>query len=290
MIMLGPAPVALMATPGPMRQLEFVIELVGPRTAPAAAVEALLTRDWQGALGGPRVWAMTAADTHWEPVTPGRAGSYDSVALSYPFMDARGTLASASADALVKLAEGFANQIGRRAAPMPVPADVDGIVLGLAEAREALDVGYGLAVSFVRPVPEAELWRAFVALGLTLAPSGEFVWGSGSCLAVSPVEPPEQFALSGVQGGRQIGAVTLGFSVPRSPDPEASLSATLRVAIYLQQRFGGLFVDEDGNAVVPSEVQLGEYVREAAHSLERAGFRPGSAEALALFGYSSTSL
>jgi hypothetical protein len=160
---------------------------------------------------------------------------------------------------------------------------VDAIVHGLTEIREALDVGYGIAVAFGRPTTEEQLWKALVELGLTLNARGEFVWGTAETLAVSPTDQPDQFTLKGVQANRMMSAVTLGFSVPRSPSPSLSLEATLRVAERLREQFGGMLVDEDGSPVRPNAQQLSAYIAEAQASLERTGIHPGSIEALTLF-------
>lgn len=283
-VQLGPPPALPGEPTGPMRKVEFVIEIVGPRTLPAPAAEALLNADWQQVLGGPVCWAMAPQDSSWQRLVPGRANSYDSLALTYPLIGQRGALNSHAARNLMQLAENFASQVERRAIPLLAPEDVDQAVRDLAEIQSSLDVGCGIGLAFSRDQSEEDVWKALVGLGLTASPVGEFVWGHENLLSVSPTDMPQQFSLRGVQSGRKLSGISLGFSVPRSPAPQASLDAALRVAHHLQSSFGGFMVDENGETFVANAPQLSQMVNLAQSALEQTGFLPGSPEALVLFG------
>jgi hypothetical protein len=276
-------------TPGPVRKQQFVVELVGPRTAPAASVQALLQPQWTSTLGNPEVYVMAAADTHWRPLNPGdQSGAYDSIALAWDLISLQGELSAASAQHLWNLAENFANQIERRAMAMPVPADVEIHAKALRDINESLDVGVNfMVVAIGDDFVEEEIWKVAGALGLDYDPSGVFVWRtSGADLfEVSPAGSHDKFSLQQVQAGATHTGLGLGFSIPLSAEPVVALDGCIHAASVFAQRLRGGLLDEDykpctGEVIQQIKANLGQ----AVYALKQVGVEPGSTEALKLFG------
>ncbi len=241
------------AKPGPVHGAQFIIEIAGPKSALASQAHALMKPEWQEPLGNPEVWAMAPADQAWRPMNVADSGSYDSVALAWDLIHAKGELSGASAGVLLQTAEGFANSIGRRAFPFPAPEEIDRLVRSLLQAREAFDIGVEVFVQAPRAVSERDVWIACAALGFDLSGEGFFVWRTPNwedpLLTVAPVEEGRVFSLAQVQRGETHEALSLGFSVPRSPDPAAILEKAFAAAPELARRLGGLPYDDEGHAL-----------------------------------------
>src|SRR5579872_4267007 len=114
-----PSPRLVAPKMGPLHAVEFVIEIVGPRTMSAAAAGVLAQPNWFQALGQPNIWVMAPMDTTWQPLAASVTGSYDSLALTWPILGSNGTLTADSAQRLADTAERFAVTVERRALPMP---------------------------------------------------------------------------------------------------------------------------------------------------------------------------
>lgn len=286
---LAAAPASPPVRPGPLHRVQYVIELVGPRTATAAQIKALLQPNWFQALGQPAIFVMAAADASWRPlVETDAAGAYDSIALAWDMVKDGHKLGKASAQHLLHTAESFANAVGRKAMPMPPPDDVDSAVRVLGSLQENFDVGVNLSVlPQVALFPEKEIWIGCAALGLDLSPNGLFEWkaaGSEPVLGVGPLTNYPGFSLAQVSAGVVHEGLDIGFSLPRSPDPMNGLEACFRVAEYLGRRLGGVPVDEDDQPLTErSKATLRDQLREGDRALRSAGIAPGSAEALKLF-------
>lgn len=288
-VALPPAPRPVPAKPGPLHRVEFVIELVGPRSVPALAASRLLDPDWQGALGNPRVHAMRASDLQWQPLTGAKDGSYDSLALSWPFLGERGSLGEPAGATLMQTAERFAQPISRRAVAIPPPADIDVQVRDLQRLREILDVGVALVYGpYSGQISERELWIACARLGLGFSPEGSFDWRSDPAspplVSVTPIGISEAFSLAGVQQGRTFEGATIGFSVPRCPDPRAALDAAFRIADVLAARLKGVVFDDEGRpASARIRGEMAQALEQGLGLFGQANLAPGSAEARTLF-------
>lgn len=281
--------VAPRITPGPVRKQQFVVELVGPRTAPSPNVKVLLDAQWQGALGNPQVFVMSGADQYWRPLEANDpSGSYDSIALAWDLISPKGQLSANAAQQLWNVAENFAGQISRRAMAMPVPADVEPTIRALEELGENLDIGVNFTlVPRMNPFPEKEVWRLAAALGLQYSPNGTFTWlAQGSELPLLELSPgdADRFTLAQVQAGITHPALGLGFSVPLCPNPEAALDGCFRVGTAFSSRLSAALVDEDFKPVDDgAKRRIASDLRQAVQALERAGFAPGSTEAIKLY-------
>ncbi len=276
---------------GPVRMLQFVIEIVGPRTIPASSVQVLLQPHWQHALGHPEVFVMAGADANWRPlVLNDGSGAYDSLILAWDLVGPRGEMTVQVAENLWSAADDLAKQLGRRALAMPIPHDVPQNVLVLSQIRESLDIGFGLAVTATgRSIPEVEVWQVAAALGLQYEPNGTFVWkaeGSEAPLfAVTPGEGTERFLLSQVQAGMAHACIGLGFSVPLCPSPLAAVDGCLKAGEVFAQRLKGQLLDEDGWPLNDrTKLQARKNMEQAVGAFSRAGIVPGSVEAKRLFG------
>jgi hypothetical protein len=271
---------------GPLYRIEYVIELVGPRTVPAASAARLLDSDWYGALGSPTMWAMRPADTAWQPMTNSMDGSYDSIALAWRIITARGSIGRAAADRLFEVAERFAGEIGRRAVAVPTPEEVETQAKDLGQITDYLDAGIGAAIGGTAPFVERDIWTVCSALGLEFTPSGEFAWRADgrTLFAVSPVGDFERFSLAGVQAGNRHEGLSIGFRIAVCPDPPAALAGMWHAAKVLAQRLGGVVFDDSERPLTASAERAAEQeLRQALQLFVRAKLVPGSAEAIGLF-------
>ncbi|MHB8635308.1 MAG: hypothetical protein ACYC96_02430 [Fimbriimonadaceae bacterium] len=278
-------PPSLLPKPGPLHQVEFVIELVGPNSVPAAAADALLKPEWQAPLGQPRVWAMTPQDTMWQPLTPRTDGSYDSLVLCWPYLGAAGHLTSRSAITLAGAAERFASGIHRRALTLPPPNDVDAAVRSIKDVAERLDIGVSVSVEFEEPIAEEPIWRTAIELGLSLNGLGEFVWGDPAQVTLVPLAEPMQFTLGSVRSGRRHEGITVGFSAPQVVMPLESLRAAFHVADAYARKFRGLVFGDGGDPMTPSlRAEYERNLEAAVKAFAQVGLISGSAETVRLFG------
>jgi hypothetical protein len=275
---------------GPIRKLQFVIEIVGPRTAPAPAVQAILQPHWQHVLGSPQTYVMAAADKHWRQLAPNDgSGAYDSISLAWDLLSPRGNLTPQVAQNLWNAAEDLARQLGRRAIAIPIPQDVPQNAKALTELRESLDIGFNLSVTMVsRPFEEKEIWRTAAALGLDYDPSGVFCWKPHGVefpfFEVTAGGEHERFLLSQVQSGAVHPALGLGFSVPLCPDPPSAAEGCLRAGAVFAERLKGILLDEEDHPMSDrGRATLKQNLEHALAAFRRAGLEPGSSEALRLF-------
>ena len=270
-----PVPAVPPLVRAPVRAVQFVVELVGPRTVPAVQAMELLRPDWRGALGQPELWAMRPADAAWSPLRAARFGSYDSIALAWDLATPAGDLSPAAAGHLVATAERFASPLGRRAVPLTAPADVPGEVRRIRAAQDALDAGTSVLLIAPRAVPVSEFGRELERLGLAPFGDGEWGWfGEGHpepLFAATPFDAPTADGL------------TLGFRLARCPDPNVAIEGLFRTVDELG-RTGLAAFDEDRRPLVPATREaLRQGARAGSAALDSVGLRPGSWAALKAF-------
>jgi hypothetical protein len=269
-----PSPTVPPLIPGPSRAVQFVVELVGPRTVPTAQAGELLRPDWRAALGQPELWAMRPADTAWHPMRALIHGSYDSIALAWDIVTPVGNVSPASATHLIGIAEKFANAMGRRAIPLTAPADLPKEIHRIKSAQESLDAGLGILLIAPRPAPVAEFGRELELLGLSPL-DGEWGWMAPNhrepLFTATPFEVPMTDGL------------TLGFRLARCPDPVTALEGLFHVVDALA-RTGLAAFDEDRRPLTPATREtLRQGARAATQALTTVGFAPGSWAALKAF-------
>lgn len=275
---------------GPMPKVQFVVELVGPRSVSAAQAAQILSPEWYGALGEPEAWCMGAADDGWRPLTASVNGAYDSLAMAWDLEGPRGQLSVTAAQSLLARTEEFAGHIQRRAMALPDPSDVGRAVTGLRQFREALDIGFAVVVAPDSGfVSERDLWLACARLGLELGSTGAFEWRSPTnplpLFSVTPIGVTETFSLGAVQRGDVHEGATIGFALPLCPSPEEALSAAIQAGREIAKHIGGHLLDEDGNHVdARTESRLAGELTQAQGLFRKAGIVPGSGEAVRLFG------
>ncbi|MGV3618337.1 MAG: cell division protein ZipA C-terminal FtsZ-binding domain-containing protein [Fimbriimonas sp.] len=288
-VALAPLDLVLPIKGGPLHRVQFVIELVGPRSVPAASAMHLLSPQWYGALGQPQIFVMRASDLSWNPMQPTPDGSYDSIALAWDLITPQGNISPGAAKNLLKVAEDFGPYISRRAVPMPPPQDVGGVVRGLTATRDALDVGFALSVVSERGgFAERDLWIECARLGLEFHDGG-FHWRSGAhphpLVTVTPFGVTDAFSLGNVQAGAVHPGVTVGFHLPISVAPTQGLEGCFRIGAHLAGMLGGVILDENDTLLTDATRQsLREELRSALSLFAKAGITTGSPEALRLFG------
>lgn len=259
---------------GPVRAVQFVVELVGPRTVPATQAAELLRPDWRAALGQPELWVLSPADTAWKPLRALSHGSYDSIALAWDMATPAGEMSPQSATHLVGRAEQFANGIGRRAIPLTAPADLPREIRRLRSVQDGLDAGMAVLLIAPRPVATTEFGRELEALGLSPL-EGEWGW-------VAPGHPEPLFTATPFEEPVADG-LTLGFRLPRSPDPMVAIEGLYGVVDALG-RSGLAAFDEDRRpltAVTRESLRRGAMA--GVQALTSAGLPPGSWAALKAF-------
>jgi hypothetical protein len=266
-----------------------VIELVGTRSVPADAAAQLLTSNWQRVLGTPQVFCMAASDIEWRRLSAQSSGSYDSLALCWDILSERGQLTNASASHLFRQSERFAEVIGRRAMPMPVPGDISKVAHDLTKIQEQLDVGVSLAViQRTAQVSERDLWVICSKLGLQFFADGSFDWRvpqhPSPLLSVTPIGDVEAFSLGAVQKGAIHEGVTVGFSVPRCPAPSQALEGAFHVADAIATHIDGVVID-DSSRVLTAEIksEMRNSLSLAEDALKSLNIEPGSPSCLKLF-------
>jgi hypothetical protein len=289
-IALQPVQIPIRKKSGPLHRLQFVIEFVGPRSVSAASAAALLHPQWVSALGEPQAFCMSAAHLEWQPLTPSSAGSYDSLAIAWDLITPKGQLSVQTARHLVATAEQFAQHIQRKVMPMPVPEDVPKALSHLKKVQDNFDAGVSvLALPASGVVNEFELWVWCAKLGLTPnLVGGSFEWIVPSSplplFSVSPLGGSEMFTLEGASRGDRHEGALLGFNIPRSPEPIAGLDGMFTVADYLAGRMGGAVFDENNKQLTEKAKQtLRQQMSDAATTLQKLGFAPGSPECQKLF-------
>lgn len=284
------SPVVDPIIPGPAHRAQFVVELVGPRSVPAAQIAPLIQPQWYEALGRPELYCMSPADARWQPLTPRIDGSYDSVSAAWDVLSPRGVLSSGAASRLLQSCEQFAHAVNRRALGLPEPGEIDQVARALLQVRDQLDIGVSIAV-FPRTarILERDLWIACAALGLEFSSEGAFVWRSplhpSPLFSVTPIGDTEAFSLRAVQSGTDHEGVTVGFSLPLCPSPMTAFDGAVTAADTIARQIGGAAFDDSArplSAKVRDELRrdLGQGVS----MMERANLKPGSASALKIFG------
>lgn len=269
-----------------MRQVQFVIEMVGPRTVASESVKGLLHPQWANLLPEAEIFVMSGADASWRILNSADpAGAYDSVALAWPIS----RVSAQTAQQYWNVCEDFAKQVGRRALAIPVPQDIPATLRHLQEVRESLDIGVNFALEPVfGAFAEKGIWQVAAALGLDLSPSGCFEWRAPGAqrplLEVLPEGSHANFSLAQAQGGATHEGLTTGFSVPVCPYPAEALDGCIHVGAVYADRLKGRFLDEDNQPVTEAVgKRMKSNLAAAVDALNRAGFPPGSAQALALF-------
>ncbi len=283
-------PIVPSPAPGPAHRAQYVIELVGPRSAPASAAAQLLSQNWFAALGQPELYVMSPADQQWRAMTPQTGGSYDSIALCWDLTTSHGSLSRQSAESLLRNAEQFASAIGRRAMPLPTPQDVDKVVKLLAKTREQLDIGAALVViPRAEFVPERQIWRICARLGLEFSPTGSFDWKSPNhpspLFSVTPIGQVESFSLAAVNRNDVHEGLTIGFSVPLCPAPMAALDGAIHCAEVIAGEIQAAVFDDTSRPLTSKlKDELRRDLQAGVQMLEAAGLKPGSSAALKVFG------
>lgn len=287
-VALPPPPASAVERSGPQHKVQFVVELVGTRSCPASAVAALLSPQWNQALGQPQLFVMTPADKDWQPLTGRTDGSYDSIALAWDLVADQGELTSQAAAHLFQVAESYATHIQRRAMPLPPPADVNKHVAILKQVQENLDIGVEiLLVPKASEFTEREVWIVLAELGFDLNSSGFFQIAAANglpFLEVTPSGGASFFALSSVERGVRHPGLLIGFSVPLSPSPTYSLDIAFRTADHLCSRLNAAAF-ADGDQLLGPRVrnELSSNLMAAVRTMSGAGIGPGSRAALELF-------
>ena len=285
-----PRPQVLAPQSGPAYAVQLVAEVVGPRSMPAALVRRLLSPDLQGALGSPELFVMRASDVSWQRLTDSDDGSYDSLVAAWDLLSDRGQLSANSASQLVDTLEGFAQAVQRRVIPLPIPTDIAKQVQQAELLKENLDVGVTrIVVPRSGWVLERDLWLACAALGLEFSPTGSFDWRAPNhaspLFSVTRIGVTESFSLGAVKLGATHEGVSVGFSLPLSPDPIVGFEGMLNACAVLAQLTNGIVADEEGSPTQDAaEQQVLRELREPVRVLTEAGIAPGSAAATKLFG------
>jgi len=271
-------------------KLEFVVEIVGPRTISATLAKAALRQDWQSALARPKVVGMSPADTEWQLISDKTlAQVFDSLAFCWPFITAKGSLTNASAAHLLSVSESYANQVQRRAIPHLPVEDVEVRVADLSAIADELDFGIGFTLSSpFGAIQELRIWETAANLGMDLSSNGEFVWRveghEDPLFTLSSLGQADSFSLLGAKSNQLHPALSLGLRIPLCPIPEQTFEALYHAAVVFASRLGLEILDEEGAKLAANSIgSLRMAVGSAVETLRRAGIVPGSPEARLIF-------
>lgn len=272
---------------GPLRKVQYVIELVGPNLIPAADAKQLLEPSAMSSLGNPEIFVKTPGQSQWHTLWKGDDSfTYDSIAFVWDIVGSRGTLSRSAAEELLRRCEQVGTGMQRKALATPVPEDVERQGSFLASVRENLDIGVDL---YVKAAKDGFSMRDVVVtgydLGLRLRESGLLEWRQtgwdlplfamyplGNAIEFDPVVTPS------------VPGVGLGFSVPCSPNPLAVMERLLQTSEVFTQRLGGaVYDDSDELLTSSSKHMLTENLKMGVEALRNAGIEVGSQEAMSLF-------
>lgn len=288
-VALKPFPVTTVS-PAPIHKVQYVVEVVGPRTMAAQSAKVCLETRWKNALGDPEIYVMAAVDERWRPLVAGDpAGAYDSLAFAWDFVTDRGSLSCAAAQDLLNVAEQFAKPLSRRAMALPPPADVDPVVAAIKDAAEHLDIGVGLTIApRYEALPEKSVWVECAALGLQGDSKGLFEWTvpgwEEPLLTLSSLGDKESFSLQAVMNGATHPGLSLGFRVARSPNPVQVLDACLRIAEHFERKLGTITLDDTDQPLdAAGRQRLIGLLSQALSTFTAVGLTPGSPAALKVF-------
>lgn len=289
-VALQPFELDLPLKAGPLHKVQYVIEFVGQRSVLASQASQLLAPDWYQALGHPLVYAMRPADLQWQRLTAATDGSYDSLAMSWPLLDPKGTITQSSAKHLLELAERFGPYIQRRAMAMPVPRELDAYVRVLRQTQDSLDIGFEISVMSSRAAfSEKDLWIECSRLGLSFSPSGSFDWRLPNhpypLFSITPIGDTDAFSLANVQRATTHVGITIGFSLPLCPAPTQAADAAFSVAEHVARQLGGRILDDSNRELTEAiKQELQRSLLQAIGLFAKVGMTTGSAETIALFG------
>ncbi len=271
-------------------KLEFVIEIVGPRTMSSSLAMAALRPDWQNALANPKVVGMAPADSDWQVITSQSVAQvFDSLAFCWPFMKPNGNLSNASAQHLLSVSESFSNQVQRRAIPHLPADDVDARVSDLQAISNELDFGVGITLSSpLGTIPEISIWEVAANLGLDLDSCGDFVWRQDGfetpLLTLSSLGQTDVFSLQGAKSNQLHPAISIGFRIAVNPTPEETAERMADIARTFASRLSLDICDEDGKILTQDGLSgIIDSVKQASETIKRAGIAPGSPESLLIF-------
>lgn len=271
-------------------KLEFIIEIVGPRTMSAQLAMAALRPDWQNALANPKVVGMAPSDSDWQILCSSTSAQvFDSLAFCWPFMKPNGNLTNASAQHLISISESFANQVQRRAIPHLPADDVEARVSDLQAISNELDFGVGLTLSSpVGAINEIKIWEVAANLGLDLDSSGYFVWRQDGIelplLSLSSLGAKDTFSLEAAQANQVHPALSIGFRIAVNPEPVATWQTMLHISKTLASRLSLDICDEEGEPIGEKGLAMLEAsVHQASETIKGAGIVPGSPEACLIF-------
>lgn len=276
--------------PGPAHQVQFVVELVGPRTVPAQSAKRLLDQDWYSALGEPELFCMSGADTEWARLNARSDGSYDSLALAWDIIAPRGVLLPKSADHLFQFSNQFAAAINRKAVSIPTPNELGAIAKRLQQLQRGLDIGVSVSVFPAGDsCSELAIWQICSRLGLQVSPSGTFEFRAAqhpvALFSVTPLDEGAQFSLAGAQAPAKHEGVVLGFNMPTCPSPLEAVDAMLYAGDLLAQELRGAVFEDTGDLMtLDKRAKLRQDVVTGVNVLRQAKIECGSAAALKLFG------
>lgn len=133
------------------------------------------------------------------------------------------------------------------------------------------------------------VWDALLSLGLHWGEGDIFHWdntdsenGGDTHFTVWTSSEPGYFLPEAIKSGEMNPAdLIMGFSIPRSIDPENIFAAMLRAIHYCQQKLGGELFNGQGEKL--DETKELELIRDCIRQLREQGIEPGSETALPLF-------
>lgn len=177
---------------------------------------------------------------------------------------------------------------GVSAVTPPAEAVLKAAALAVLKASADQEARIVLRAPASEPYSGRAIWDVMLCLGLEWGDMDLFHWpnlssvGGDELFSVWTSTPPGYFLPEHVAADRvRTEDLVFGYSVPRSPAPEAVFRAMLQAARYAQHRLGGELLDGSGQPLDDAAAlsEIGRVVR----LLQSQGFEPGEGKTLYLF-------
>jgi len=274
--------------PGPLHKVQFVIELVGKALIHQSDAQKLLDKRSKAAMGEPLIFAMAPGWKRWQLLTPTtNEKGFDSLCFAWDFVARSGnTLSRKSATELLRRASEIAFSFGRKAVPLRPEEDVDTLAKFWKEFKDGFDAGVSCYLDpVVDGIDTACVMREAYRLGFRLNDKGQLEWRTSAWpTPLLSLDPAGSDTVFNPSKRPSVPGISIGYSLPRSPNPLAALEAMFTAIDHLAQTVGGTPRDEDGELLdEPRKAIMRELVQGATQAMKASGAGPGSQEAMRLF-------
>lgn len=280
----------------PSEAAEWIVHAKPETALTSKEVSNRFDYEWSEKYGGPVIYGRCTKDRHWTYVrAPNGPEEVDDLQFAWryfrPWSDE--THAPTCEDYAARL-DAIKERLGKiancKVYATLTPEDAVKRVDYLRNLTRRLD--RDVTIRLLCPKGERfdgkEIWDVMLCLGLTWGDMDCFHWinsaqvGADFIFSVWTSTPPGYFLPEQIAAGRvAVEDLVFCYSIPRSADPEAVFARMMGAVQYAQKRLGGTIADADGCDF--DEAATREEVRRITVELKKAGFVPGTDDALIQF-------